>query len=182
MLFVVGWILVWMMGLLQLQRFVHTAILSSSKYTDKQQAVAIIQAGVVLGACSHGFGRTVDEIQPSSLVILQQVCSDGVIARWPVADQPQAVLWKQHSIPHRTGPFEGIGCCPAPAAVRRQNAKAVLYRIFGFRRAMAVSFHLCHCFPVQSFTSLDSFRGEMRRRSKYIPSEVSSHQYDTNDA
>jgi hypothetical protein len=125
------------------------------QFTNKLQAVAIIQACVVLVACSHGFGRTVDEIQPNDLVSLQQVRSDVVIARCPVADQPQAVLWKQHSFPRRTGPFEGISCRPAPAAVRRQNAEAVLYRIFGFCRAVAVSFDLCRCLSVQSFTPLD---------------------------
>jgi hypothetical protein len=81
MLFAVGWILVWMMGLLQLQRFVHTAILSSV-HANKLQAVAIIQAGVVLGACSYGFGRTVDEIQANSLVSLQQVCSGLVMTKF----------------------------------------------------------------------------------------------------
>lgn len=51
-----------------------------------QQVVAIIQACVVLGACSHGFGRTVNEIQSNSLVSLQQVCSGLLMARYSLAN------------------------------------------------------------------------------------------------
>jgi hypothetical protein len=155
------------MGLLQLQRSVYAAV-SLWSTTNRPQAVAIIQACVVLGACSHGFGRTVDEIQSNNLVSLQQVCSDLVIARCLVADQPQAVLRKQYSVPHSTGPFEGISRRPAPATVRRQNAEAVLHRIFGFCRAMAVGFDICHCLSMQSCTPLDSLGRKMRRYSKYI--------------
>jgi hypothetical protein len=59
---------------LPLQRYAHLIVVHGNHELTESKVLAIVQASVVLSACSRGLGRTVEQVEAESLISLQKVC------------------------------------------------------------------------------------------------------------